>query len=54
VGRPKHQHSNVIRVYGGKLADGPEYFVGDRVMEHRGILKIAYPLEHGIVKDWAE
>jgi centractin len=53
VGRPKHQSSNMIRVYGGKL-EGSEYVVGDRVMEHRGILKIDYPMEHGIVKNWED
>jgi centractin len=53
VGRPKHLHSNVIHVFGGKL-EGCEYFVGDRVQEHRGILKISYPMEHGIVKNWED
>lgn len=53
VGRPKHQSSNMIRVYGGKL-EGSEYFVGDRVVEHRGIFKIDYPMEHGIVKNWED
>jgi centractin len=53
IGRPKHNHSNMIRVYGGKL-EGSEYFVGSKCHEHRGILKITYPVEHGIVKDWAD
>mmetsp|Transcript_17904 Transcript_17904/g.52317 ORF Transcript_17904/g.52317 Transcript_17904/m.52317 type:complete len:379 (-) Transcript_17904:181-1317(-) len=51
VGRPKHKKSIVI--HGGKLDDA-EYFVGDRVQEHRGILKIDYPMEHGIVRDWQD
>ena len=53
VGRVKHQHANAIRVFGGKL-EGAEYFVGERVQEHRGVLKIDYPLEHGIVKNWED
>ena len=27
VGRPKHQHSNVIRVYGGKVCGGGDDFM---------------------------
>lgn len=27
-------------------------FIGDRAQELRGLLKIRYPLEHGIVTDW--
>jgi len=53
VGRLKHGHSNTIRVYGGEL-EGGDCFVGDRVQAHRGVLRIAYPLEHGIVKDWED
>lgn len=29
-----------------------EVFIGDRAQELRGLLKIKYPLEHGIVTDW--
>lgn len=29
-----------------------EHFIGSRVQELRGLLKIKYPLEHGIVTDW--
>mmetsp|Transcript_64254 Transcript_64254/g.126203 ORF Transcript_64254/g.126203 Transcript_64254/m.126203 type:complete len:379 (+) Transcript_64254:51-1187(+) len=52
VGRPKHRQSNVLRVFGGNLDDGSDIFVGTSVQEHRGILKISYPMEHGIVKNW--
>jgi len=45
VGRPKH-----LRVMAG-AAEG-EFFVGKKAEELRGLLKIRYPLEHGIVRDW--
>lgn len=38
VGRPKS--SNTKLVLGGKL-DGQDYFVGQKVTDHRGILKIS-------------
>ncbi|KAL8952526.1 MAG: hypothetical protein Q9222_001556 [Ikaeria aurantiellina] len=45
VGRPKH-----IRVLAGGLEG--DVFIGQRAQELRGLLKIRYPLEHGIVTDW--
>lgn len=45
VGRPKH-----VRVMAGALEG--ELFVGPRAEEHRGLLSIKYPMEHGIVTDW--
>ena len=45
VGRPKH-----TRVLGGALEG--DVFIGQRAQELRGLLKIRYPLEHGIVTDW--
>ncbi|EGP90964.1 unnamed protein product [Zymoseptoria tritici ST99CH_1A5] len=45
VGRPKH-----MRVLAGGLEG--DVFIGNRAQEHRGLLKIRYPLEHGIVTDW--
>ena len=45
VGRPKHQ-----RVLAGALEG--DLFIGPRAQELRGLLKIRYPLEHGIVTDW--
>lgn len=29
-----------------------DVFIGNRAQELRGLLKIRYPLEHGIVTDW--
>lgn len=45
VGRPKHQ-----RVLAGALEG--DVFIGQRAQELRGLLKIRYPLAHGIVEDW--
>ncbi|KAF2753528.1 actin-related protein, ARP1 class [Pseudovirgaria hyperparasitica] len=45
VGRPKHS-----RVLAGALEG--DVFIGPKAQEFRGLLKINYPLEHGIVTDW--
>lgn len=45
VGRPKH-----LRVLAGGLEG--DVFIGNRAQSLRGLLKIRYPLEHGIVTDW--
>jgi centractin len=45
VGRAKH-----LRVLAGSLEG--DIFIGRRAEELRGLLKIKYPLEHGIVTDW--
>ncbi|KAK9457950.1 actin family [Dipodascopsis uninucleata] len=47
VGRPKH-----TRVMAG--AREGDYFVGPEAQELRGLLKIRYPVEHGIITDWAD
>ena len=45
VGRPKH-----VRVMAGALEG--DTFIGRKAQEFRGLLKIKYPMEHGIVTDW--
>uniref|UniRef100_A0A8D8LE28 Alpha-centractin n=1 Tax=Cacopsylla melanoneura TaxID=428564 RepID=A0A8D8LE28_9HEMI len=45
IGRPKH-----IRVMAGALEG--DIFVGPKAEEHRGLLSIHYPMEHGIITDW--
>lgn len=45
VGRPKH-----VRVMAGALEG--DIFIGPKAEEHRGLLNIKYPMEHGVVKDW--
>jgi len=47
VGRPKH-----VRVMAGAVEGSS--FVGKKAEELRGLLKIKYPIEHGIVKDWID
>jgi centractin len=29
-----------------------DHFIGNRAQELRGLLKIRYPLEHGVVENW--
>ncbi|XP_064382353.1 beta-centractin-like [Halichondria panicea] len=45
VGRPKH-----VRLMAGGLEG--DMFIGTKAEEHRGLLNIKYPIEHGIVTDW--
>jgi len=45
IGRPKYE-----RVMAGALK--PDIFMGAQAQEHRGLLNIKYPIEHGIVTDW--
>ncbi|KIJ25749.1 hypothetical protein M422DRAFT_236819 [Sphaerobolus stellatus SS14] len=45
VGRPKH-----TKVMAGALEG--DMFIGRKAQEFRGLLKIKYPMEHGIVTDW--
>ncbi|KAI0271357.1 actin-like protein [Gloeopeniophorella convolvens] len=45
VGRPKH-----VRVMAGALEG--DVFIGRKAQEFRGLLRIKYPMEHGIVTDW--
>lgn len=45
VGRPKH-----VRVMAGGLEG--DVFIGRKAQEFRGLLKIKYPMEHGIVTNW--
>jgi len=45
VGKPKH-----VRVMAGAL-EGDE-FIGPRAEEFRGLLKLRYPIEHGIINHW--
>eukprot|EP01033_Poteriospumella_lacustris_P005638 gene5639-4033_t len=49
VGRIKHN-----RIMPGGALEGSEVFVGSKVDEHRGVLRIDYPIENGIVQNWAD
>lgn len=45
VGRPKH-----VRTMAGALEG--DVFIGPQAQQYKGLFKINYPLEHGIVTDW--
>lgn len=45
VGRPKH-----IKMMAGAVEG--DFFIGKKAQELRGLLKIRYPMEHGIVYNW--
>jgi centractin len=47
VGRPKHE-----RIMAGAVEG--DNFIGRKAQELRGLLKIRYPIEHGIVTDWED
>ena len=47
VGRPKHP-----RVLAGALEG--DLFIGNRASELRGLLKLNFPMEHGVVTDWED
>jgi centractin len=49
VGRIKHS-----RVMPGGALEGSDLFVGSKVEEHRGALRIEYPIENGIIQNWAD
>ena len=50
VGRPKHERI----MPGGSLEGSESGVVGAKVEEHRGVFKIKYALEHGVVTNWAD
>lgn len=45
IGRPKHTRVMMGGVEGST-------FVGSKAEERRGLMKLTYPMEHGIVRDW--
>lgn len=49
VGRIKH-----TRVMNGGALDGNDIFIGPKAEEHRGALKLSYPIENGIVQNWTD
>lgn len=56
IGRPKYQ-----KIMAGSListsdetsnTSGEETFIGDIAQQNRGLLRLSYPIEHGIVNNW--
>ena len=50
VGRPKHLK---IMVQTSSAMDG-DSFVGNDAAQHRGVMRLNYPMEHGVVEDWGD
>jgi len=57
VGRPKYQKlmagSLLASSTGIDSSDG-DIFIGDSAQNNRGLLKLTYPMEHGIVTNWSD
>jgi len=47
IGTPKH-----VKVMAGAVEG--KYFVGKKAEEYRGLMKIKYPINHGIVNEWLD
>lgn len=53
IGRPKYQ-----KIMAGSLISsgddktGEDTFIGDIAQQNRGLLRLSYPIEHGIVNNW--
>ncbi|KAI5961682.1 ARP1 [Candida theae] len=56
IGRPKYRKF----MAGSLLPSSPgvdssdDTFIGDAAQNNRGLLKLTYPMEHGIVKNWSD
>ena len=47
IGRPKN-----VSNYKMLGVDAKDEYLGEEAQQKRGVLKLSYPIEHGIVKDW--
>jgi len=47
IGRPKHKNTMVGM-------DSKDLYIGDEAQAKRGVLKLTYPIEHGIVTNWED
>ena len=48
VGRPNLSHAGILDV----LRHGDEVYIGDEAFARRGVLRLRYPVEHGVVTNW--
>ncbi len=48
MGRPKHQKLLAAK------GEHAEVHVGNKAEQNRGYLKLKYPMEHGVIKDWSD
>ncbi|WLF80873.1 centractin- actin- protein of the dynactin complex [Lodderomyces elongisporus] len=58
IGRPKYQKlmagSLTSSTSGSTIASDTDLFVGDAAQKNRGLLRLNYPVEHGIVTKWSD
>ncbi|EGG13303.1 alpha-centractin [Cavenderia fasciculata] len=47
IGHPKYK-----KVMGSNVDGDSSFFVGDKVTEMRGVLKLRHPMDHGVVMNW--
>lgn len=50
VATPKHEKT----MLGGNGELEGDFFVGQQAVDHRGIMKLSYPMTHGVVKNWED
>lgn len=49
VGRPKYQ-----KIMATSIGDVSDTLIGNSAQQYRGLLKLNYPLEHGVVTNWSD
>lgn len=56
VGRPKYQKIMAVASADDSISNynNKEAYVGSSARQNRGLLKLSYPIEHGIVTDWED
>ncbi|CUM46415.1 uncharacterized protein AC631_04524 [Debaryomyces fabryi] len=54
IGRPKYQKimAGSLISSGDDNKNGDETFIGDIAQQNRGLLRLSYPIEHGVVNNW--